>query len=150
MKNESVMDEIIPAWYSIWWRALTRPTLASYKKIVREPGSVHGRVIIWLLVSSWLGGASGLARFFIQEEVDTGLICYSWLLSGFAAVLGVVLFAWVSGWIAQRLGGEYHPDQLAFGQAAFISPMLLVHGLARLLELKYGFLVDLADRKSVV
>jgi hypothetical protein len=126
------------SWSETWNKALTHPSEASYVEIANDPGASPRKAYIWVFVSSLIGYAfyMGLSSLFGTNGMGTqgarlfgsslaAVLCGA-PIGGLTAVLGVMISAGLSQWIAHALGGTGTYSKLVYAIAAYAAPLALI------------------------
>jgi hypothetical protein len=129
----STDDAIRPAlpWARIWLAAVTRPTVATYQELARQPHVSSLDAWIWLFASSFLSGlfiSLGPILVRARPAFDQGLALAVFTI---IAVLAWAIFAVCIQGIARLFKGGGTYQTLIYVFAAFNAPlMLLASGLS--------------------
>ena len=132
-------------WYTVWFKALTEPKVATYERLVAGPGVTLVKACLWVglvavvatLISFGilfvLGGSSYLDPSLQQASSSLDFLTGSALLlvclaplAGVFAVVALLISAGISHLLARALGGTGAFDQLAYAFAAYSAPGSLV------------------------
>jgi hypothetical protein len=124
------------AWYTVWWQAITQPTVVAYEALANDAGATAQRAYRWIFLSSLV---VALIAAFTQpgqtvaqpEEAfraARGSVATVCLVPSTAAagVLGFALVTWITQQIAKMLGGSGTYSKLAFATAAYTAPLSVV------------------------
>ena len=134
------------SWFQIWKLALLRPSVASFREIVRQPNasvksaftSVFLCVSASLLVSLLLGlllSRLGVAGFEgIWDPTDSSLFLLAYyvvmpLTAGFLAVGALIAIAALTQKVASVLGGVGNVSMVIPAVAALFAPLAAIHFL---------------------
>lgn len=119
------------SWPLIWSIALTRPTVATYHELLRQPAPLTA-AYSWLLVAA---AASGLLPAIVAGGGQSG--DYSLLLAvplySLLAFGSWIIFAGCTQWLAQRCGGQGTYQELLYTFATFSAPLSIITALLSLL-----------------
>jgi Yip1-like protein len=131
------------SWSQAWLLAITRPSVATFESIARDPRATANRAYGWIFVSTLLtyaivllgqwvlsalrGGASPgpLAADGLVGSTLIFLVCGAPLGAVFA-VVGLMISAGLSQLIAGALGGAGSYARLAYVIAAYLAPLTLI------------------------
>ena len=126
------------SWSETWIKALTQPSEASYAEIVNDPGAAPRKAYIWIFISSLVGfiiyiligslfgtNVIGAGMEGILGSMIAVVLCGAPIVSLFA-VLGIMISAGISQWIASALGGTGTYSKLVYTIAAYAAPLSLV------------------------
>ena len=118
-------------WARIWLAAVTRPTVATYQELARQPHVGSLDAWIWLFGSSFLSGLLiSLRPVFVRPAFDQGL-ALAIPIFAIIAVLAWASFAVCTQRIARLFKGGGTFQSLIYVFAAFNAPlMLLASGLS--------------------
>ena len=120
-------------WTVLWWDAITRPTISTFRRLLDEPDTSLSRSLLWIFAATLAAGVIswGISPGFLRTSPITGDISWSvgidiYVLVGLPAFL-VELF--VVHLLARRLGGDAPFAQTAFLMACYAAPLLVLAGL---------------------
>ncbi len=119
-------------WARIWLAAVTRPTVATYQELARQPHVGSLDAWIWLFGSSFLSGLLISGPVFVRARpaFDQGL-ALAITIFAIIAVLAWATFAVCTQGIARLFKGRGTFQSLIYVFAAFNAPlMLLASGLS--------------------
>ena len=119
-------------WARIWLAAVTRPTVATYQELARQPHVGSLDAWIWLFGSSFLSGLLISGPVFVRARpaFDQGL-ALAITIFAIIAVLAWAIFAVCTQGIARLFKGRGTFQSLIYVFAAFNAPlMLLASGLS--------------------
>ena len=145
-------------WYQTWIFAITRPSVATFDKIARDPGASTRRAYKWVFFTACavyflllmiqvvfnglagilsraglvaVGAGSGLG--FAESLV--GLICVPVFIAPIVVLFFIISTAIIQG-MARLLGGQGAYFSLAYAAAATTAPVMLISALATLIPIK--------------
>jgi hypothetical protein len=136
---------------------MTRPSVATFENIVRDPAASNNRAYAWVFVSALLSYAIAVPLQWVFTNLlgagspDSGsdlgsslvlLVCGAPLVGVFS-VLGLMISAAVSQFVAGILGGSGTYTQLAYALAAYLAPLALITGIVGAIPLVNCLLVPL-------
>ena len=134
------------SWYQVWLRATTRPSVATFEELVRDPDASPGRAYSWAFLTALIAVVftalvyivfPGAYSTFLPQARATGdlsidrpslLFCLSPISAGIAVLL-LIIAAGLTHWIARALGGTGSYAQLVYAFAAFVAPLYLLISL---------------------
>src|SRR5262245_30711226 len=113
----------------IWLRAVLRPSVATYQRLVRQPYSGRRIAYIWILVSALIGGVLVsldplLAPLVRGQSFDTGLLP-AIPIYALIATLFWAIFVGCSQAVARLLRGVGTFPQMVYASATFSAPLIL-------------------------
>jgi len=130
INTDEAIRPVFP-WARIWLAAVTRPTVATYQELARQPHVGSLDAWIWLFASSFLSGVLvSLGPVFVRARpaFDQGLALAVFTI---IAVLAWAIFAVCIQGIARLFKGGGTYQSLIYVFAAFSAPlMLLASGLS--------------------
>jgi hypothetical protein len=133
------------SWSEVWVNAITKPTVETYEDIVADPAASASKAYTWVLITAFISyvisiglsfllnallGVTGLEQFGIIEGITSSLLivmCCAPILS-LLAVLGLVINAGISQFVAGLLGGTGSYNELAYAFGAYQAPLTLITG----------------------
>ncbi len=131
------------AWSEVWLKAITRPSVATYETLVSMPDLSTGTAYAWVFVGALVGyifafliGSvfGGFAGFGQPEAIipygGSGfsillLVCVGPLVS-LLSVLGLMISAGITQFIATALGGTGTYGKLVYAYAAYLAPLSVI------------------------
>jgi hypothetical protein len=125
------------SWTGIWLAAVTRPSVVTYERLIRQPSAAPKHAAVWILVSGLIsGGLGSLVPLFSQlahrEPVDTGLLLAIPAIP-VVAVLYWLIFVGCTQWVAHLLKGTGTYQTLAYAFATFSAPLTIAASLLALM-----------------
>ncbi len=128
----------------MWLTALTRPSVATYERLIRQPHAPARSAYTSVFISSLIGGSiSSLVPFVSQlaqqQPVDTGLLLAIPVTSMVTMLVWVTFVGCTQG-IARLLRGEGTHTQAAYACALFSAPLTIVVSMLALIP-RSGFLL---------
>ena len=141
----------------VWLLAITRPSVAAYESIVRDPGASANRAYVWVFVSGlvsyaiallgqWLLGGFGGSSLYGTTGAGSPLI---FVICGVPvgavlSIVGLMITAGLSQAVAGALGGTGSYSKLAFAIAAYTAPLSLISSVLGVIPYVNCLLVPLA------
>lgn len=134
------------SWSEVWVEALTKPSVETYEDIVADPGASASKAYTWVLIAAFISyvvtiifsfflnsilGVTGLQQFSMLEGITSSILvvmCCAPVLS-ILAVLGLVINAGISQFVAGILGGTGTYNELAYAFGAYLAPLTLITGV---------------------
>ncbi len=127
----------LTSWIDVWKSALTRPVVATFEAIARNPNATSNRAYRWIFVAYVIGAVvQVVAVQLLVRTVPTGGLPSGAILGAtsvcvaifipFLAVLGFAIGAAITNWLARRLGGTGTYSQLIYAYAAYGAPLALI------------------------
>jgi Yip1-like protein len=125
------------SWRGVWLAALTRPSLATYRRLVQQPKAAARQAYAWMFVGSLVGSLIvSVIPFFSQlifaQDVDIVLLM-ALPLPSLLAVLYLALFAGCTQLLARLLKGAGTYQELVYAFASFSAPLIIVASLLTLI-----------------
>jgi hypothetical protein len=125
------------SWAGIWLAAVTRPSVVTYERLIRQPSAAPRHAAAWILVSGLIsGGLGSLVPLFShlahREPVDTGLLLAIPAIP-VVAVLYWLIFVGCTQWVAHLLKGTGTYQTLAYAFATFSAPLTIAASLLALM-----------------
>ena len=116
-------------WHQIWIRAVTRPSLSTYKNIATWMPKGWRTPVFWVFLSSWLGMGLSYNVFRIaQNQYDSRFVICSALFGGMG-IIGLGLYTLVTQLVAKLFGGSGTFRQLFRVLAPAVSPLVILGGV---------------------
>jgi hypothetical protein len=131
-------------WYQVWMNALTRPSVATYEELVRDPKAASGRAFLWIFLTSLIGylflmlgqlAGLGVSSMFGNAQMTRAggggflvLACQS-PIAAVMSVVGLAISAGITQLIARALGGTGSFSKLVYAFAAYLAPLSLISGV---------------------
>lgn len=147
-------------WYQAWKKALTKPSLATFEELIRDPHASAKRAYCWMFFSSLiLGGITSLITlglYFLSfpESIKISQLIDDFISNGliFAgiSVLYLIVNAGVLHFIAHALRGTGSFSKLVYALAVYRSPFYLIVGMGKLLFGLNPCLVNLIVQPSAI
>jgi hypothetical protein len=119
-------------------QALTRPSVATFECLLREPNATPRRaytwiavtalvayLLSWLLSAIWVGSLGGGTLAENLEGVALHSVCGA-AVAPVAAVLGFIISVGLTHAVAGVLGGTGTYSELAYSYAAYQAPLALI------------------------
>jgi hypothetical protein len=116
------------SWSKVWISVLTKPSIATFERILRDPQASPRRAYLWIFTSFFVAGLINVLISIIGS-MTTGYntITCGPLIEAVVAILSLALVTWVIQSIASRLfGGSGTYASLIYAFAAWAAPMYLV------------------------
>ncbi len=139
--------ETLP-WYKVWSDALTKPSVETYERLIRDPNANPFKAVLWVFVAAMIingieavlvpllvmgGGIFKSASFAV-----VGDLCVAPLSFGFLTLAIFVLGVGIIHAIAQALGGTGTYSQMLYAFGAFFAPLILLSAAANLVPYVEG------------
>ncbi|MHC1782521.1 MAG: YIP1 family protein [Anaerolineaceae bacterium] len=132
-------------WFDTWIQAVTRPSVATFERIVRDPKASTTRAFLWVFITSLIGyafimagqmafgGSTGAAMLGGRSNLGGGealmiFLCQTPIMA-VLSIVGLVISAGITTLIARALGGSGTFSQLVYAFAAYQAPLALVSGV---------------------
>ncbi len=134
------------SWIQVWTNALTRPSVATFEELVRDPKATSGRAYAWVFITALIGsgfsvlielalaGISGSASSAESGAIATlggsimRLVCAVPVIA-VLSVLGLMISAGITQLIASAIGGTGTYSKLVYAFAAYLAPLALITGV---------------------
>lgn len=129
------------SWFETWTKALTQPTEEGYRAIAEDPGRSPSQAYLWIFLSALLGyvltvvvsGILGTEMLGTELRGFMGvsmvvLLCFA-PVGGLFAILGLMISAALTQWMAGAFGGEGRYSELVYVQGAYSAPISLISSL---------------------
>lgn len=146
MSDNSSSPASAAGWFSIWVKAVTKPSEQTFADLAASPDAKATTAYIWVFIGTLINGfLSLLVQGAMVSSMfgDTGgggfattaitVICGAPIV----AIIGVIGFAIATAiiqWIAKMFGGQGSFDKLAYALAAISVPLAFVNGVLTLLS----------------
>ena len=113
-------------WYEVWETVLLHPSRASFFEILADPTAGSARAYAWIAITAAISAViQSLITPELSEYSPWVLVC-SVVAAPVAAVLGMVIGAGITHFIAGLLGGSGTFDRLVYCLAAIYAPSALI------------------------
>jgi hypothetical protein len=131
------------SWSQVFLLALTKPSLDTYTKLIRDPKASTNKAYLWLFIGGLVAyaisylltiviGNPYLSRPFDLADTAPELafstfifVCCAPIL-GILSVLGIALQAAITQFIARLMGGTGSYSQLLYGIASYSIPLSII------------------------
>ena len=123
------------SWRKVWMSVLTRPSVATFERILSDPQASARRAYLWVGLAALIGGIitnaySRLGLFGSQPEFGP-MFLYTCVPANI--VLALLSLAAVS-WVAQRMAGGFFSGggkyaSMVYASGAFYAPLILISSL---------------------
>jgi hypothetical protein len=146
------------SWFQTWKLAITRPSVATFEKIARDPGASTRRAFKWVFFAACIAyvllltiqavlyivtgvlSDAGLGAVGIELGVGfagllVGLICVPVVIAPIVVLFFIISTAIIQ-WMAKLLGGQGAYSSLVYAAAAVSAPVMLISALATLIPIK--------------
>ncbi len=141
------------SWSQVFLLALTKPSLDTYTKLIRDPGASANKAYLWLFV----GGTLAYAIYIVIDLVlgspfglvDTApelagasilVICCA-PVAGILSVIGIAIQAVITQFISRLMGGIGTYSQLLYGIATYSVPISIISVIVSLFTVASPFVV---------
>jgi hypothetical protein len=137
----SQLDTQGHSWLETWKIALAQPTEEGYRSIAEDPGRSANQGYLWVFLSALIGyvftilvsGLLGTDMFGTDLQGLMGvsllfLLCFA-PVGGVFAILGLIVSAGLTQWMAGMFGGKGRYADLVYVQGAYMAPLSLVSSL---------------------
>jgi len=123
------------SWGKVWISVITRPSIATFERIIRDPQAKPRRAYLWVGLTALIGaimtGAiSRMGHFSNQQGLGTSFLYNCAPANIISALLSLVAVSWV----AQRIAGGFFNGRgkyasMVYASGAFYAPIILISGL---------------------
>ena len=123
------------SWIKVWISVLTRPSIATFERILRDPQASPRRAYLWVGIAALIGaimtGAiSRIGLFGNQQGLGTSFLTNCAPANIVAALLSLAAVSWV----AQRIAAGFFKGRgkyasMVYASGAFYAPIILISGL---------------------
>ncbi len=118
-----------PPWTSMWLTALTRPSVATYEGLIREPHASAGSAYTWVFISTLIGGSiislvPLVSQWAQQQPVDITLLL-AIPVTSIVTVLVWGMFVGCTQGIARLLRGGGTYTKAAYASSLFSAPLTI-------------------------
>ena len=117
------------SWIKVWISVLTRPSVATFERILRDPQASARRAYIWIFTTFLVGSLINVLLIDMISGLNTGYntITCGPVIGAVVAMLSLALVTWVIQSIASRLfGGSGTYGSMIYAFAAWAAPIYLV------------------------
>ena len=117
------------SWGKVWISVLTRPSVATFERILRDPQASARRAYVWIFTSFLVGSLINILIINMMSSANTGYntITCGPVIQAVVAILSLALVTWMIQSIASRFfGGSGTYASMIYAFAAWAAPMYLV------------------------
>jgi hypothetical protein len=122
------------SWIKVWISVLTRPSVATFERILRDPQASTRRAYLWIFISAFIGviilnvyWKLGVIPHLQLSTMVFSLILICTPFIALGEVLFLALVVWVTQWIARRIfGGSGTYASMIYAMAAIWAPLTIV------------------------
>jgi len=123
------------SWGKVWISVLTRPSITTFERIIRDPRASPRRTYLWVGIAALIGaimtGAISRIGLFGGQQALGSTFPYNCAPANIVAAL--LSLAAVS-WVAQRIAGGFFKGggkyaSMVYASGAFYAPIILISGL---------------------
>jgi hypothetical protein len=142
-------DDASLSWHEVWIRALTRPSVATFERLLRDPYASSGTAYAWVFYSALVGtGLASLVQSAFPDSVGAssvgaGVICGA-PVAAVLSVLGLIVTAGITQFVAGLLGGIGTYRELVYATAAYLAPLSLIESVVGEIPVFNYLLIPLA------
>lgn len=140
--------ETLP-WHKVWWQALTKPSVKTYERFIRDPNANPFKAVLWVFIAAMIvyyGAVAVLALLFglwggLFESASfavVGGLCFAPLGLSFVNLAVFVVSVGAIHLIARALGGTGTYSQMLYAFGAFSAPFILLTAVANLVPTMQG------------
>jgi hypothetical protein len=138
--QQTNVAESLP-WDEVWLRALTRPSVAIFEALLRDPHVKGSRATTWMFMGTLVGqalslliliginqspGLSALQKFGPSTGVKPIIYACTLLISPFVAVLAVWFTSNITQWFARMFDGKGTASELIYLRSAYLAPISII------------------------
>jgi hypothetical protein len=128
-------------WDEVWLRALTKPSVATFEEILRDPHAASGRAYTWMIIATVVGlvarllimmlinlspGLSALQKLGPSPQIKPESLACALLLSPFIAAFGLWFSSHIIQMFARMFDGTGTYSQLVYVRAAYLAPIGII------------------------
>ncbi|HKZ87251.1 MAG TPA: YIP1 family protein [Anaerolineae bacterium] len=119
------------SWSEAWLAALTRPSVAAYEELARDPNATTNRAYLWIIVSLLIGAViQGLVFLLIPDTAMAGLgLTTLFCVAVVGGVIGFFIWSIITQGIARVLEGTGTYAQLVYALAAYTAPLYIINSV---------------------
>jgi hypothetical protein len=137
---EQPAAESLP-WDEVWFRALIKPSIATYEGLLRDPHATSGRAYTWLILGTLVGlvarllialiinqspQLSALQKLGPSAQLKPEVLACSLLLSPLVVAFSLWFSSHIVQMFARMLDGTGTHSQLVYLRAAYLAPVGLI------------------------
>jgi hypothetical protein len=129
--------ETLP-WHKVWSQALTKPSVETYERLIRDPNATPFKAVLWVFVAAMIGYGAVVALIFGGDLLsasfwEVGSLCFFPPLGlSFVSLAVFVVSVGVIHLIARALGGTGTYSQMLYAFGAFFAPLIFLAAVANL------------------
>ena len=134
------------SWSEVWISALTKPSVETYDRLVRDPNASANKAYLWVFICALIGYAlsslislaigalfetSSIPGFETSALFGSSIVALVCCVPIFAilAVVGLIINSGLTQLIARALGGTGTYSELVYANAAYVAPLSLVSSI---------------------
>jgi hypothetical protein len=120
------------SWIKVWISVLTRPSVATFERILRDPQASARRAYLWIFTSFLVGSLINILIIDLSASMRTGYntITCGPVIQAVVAMLSLAMVTWVIQWVAVRFfGGSGTYASMIYAFAAWAAPMYLINSV---------------------
>lgn len=116
-------------WLSIWRKALTQPSAATFEELERHPLVTMQNALIWDAIAGFIGGLLGGLIAAATQDAGVGSIFIGAIAGALFGVVGLLIYALIVNAISKAQGGTGTFEIQVALLGTFIPPLLLISAL---------------------
>lgn len=116
-------------WLTIWRKALTQPSAATFEELERHPLVTMQNALIWDAIAGFIGGLLGGLIAAATQDAGVGSILIGAVGGALFGVLGLLIYALIVNAISKAQGGTGTFEIQVALLGTFIPPLLLISAL---------------------
>ncbi len=153
--NDILSTQEVSSWGDIWTTAFTRPSVATFENLVRNPQANSQRAYKWMFVSALVGYTIPVLSPLVRGVSPQWLYLLGVPILALIAVLLLMLMAGITQLVARAMGGTGTYSQMVYAFAAFNAPTTVITGIiftfpfGRLVIGIYWFVLNLIAIKAI-
>lgn len=129
-------------WDEVWLRALTKPSVATFEELLRDPRAAGGRAYWWIFIGTLVSQAitlliligihqsprlSALQKFSLSSSgAKPEIYACTLLISPFLAIFALWFFSNITQWFARMFDGKGTASELIYIRAAYLAPIGII------------------------
>ena len=127
-----------PRWYQVWIQAITRPSVETYERFLRDPKCTVATAYIWMSIAAGISSGAVLVTSITQIAGEASrslpvtvlVLAFSFLLLVIIKLLSYSAGVGVTHVVARAFGGTGTFAQLAYVTAAYSTPLTIIGSIA--------------------
>lgn len=116
----------VSEWFTIWRKALTQPSAATFEELERHPQVTMQNALIWDAIAGAIGGLLGGVVGVLTQDAGIGTIITGALFGAIGAVIGLLIFAIIVYAICKAQGGTGTMQSQVALLGTFVPPLLVI------------------------